>query len=50
MRKVYARARRRDRRLGINMESTRRIWRRIMTEIRSQTNDAHERLRREMDK
>lgn len=33
MRAVYARARRRDRRIGAHMASTHRIWRRIVTEI-----------------
>jgi len=33
MRRVYARARRRDRRMGAHLASTDRLWRRIMTEI-----------------
>jgi hypothetical protein len=37
MRRVYARARRRDRRLGMHLDSTRRLWRRIITEIRRGT-------------
>jgi hypothetical protein len=35
MRRVYARARRRDRRLYAHLPSTARIWRRIMREIRA---------------
>ena len=37
MRRVYARARRRDRRMGAHLPATHRIWRRIMAEVRSDT-------------
>lgn len=36
MRKVYARARRRERRMGARLPSTHRIWRRIMHEVTSE--------------
>jgi anti-sigma-K factor RskA len=37
MRLVYARARRRDRRLAAHLPSTDRIWRRIMADVRPGT-------------